>query len=884
MDGTACLGPYEIKGFLTDVGLDDLYLARDTDADAEVLIRVLPVFVDEAAIIERLRERARRISTLDHPGLVSPSRVKKFDGAVLAITKRLDGRALDRFIPPEGLLLRDVFDLTLALVAAVGALHADGHLHGYLHAGRVLVATAREPRLLVIGPEEGEDKPPPRVVAYRSPEVCAGDEVDEQAEVFSLGVLLHQIATGELPFSGETSDELAESIQNDDAAPITDIRKDLPRELAVIVARCLKKNRQLRYASVKDVHADLTELKEKIIEGKVSTRRKPQDEPEPEKERELAAPAAARTISLLGRRVDMLGDWRLPLGGAAALVMAFVFGYALGGSEAAPATSWTVERATSGIGPELFPRLSPDGSRLFFSRAEDGDWGVYSLRMGDPDAVELTPDSPFGDTQPALSADGSRIAFRSERDGGGIFIMGADGSSVRRLVDSGFNPAWAPDGSEIAVGDASVFDTPYLGVPGPLWVINVATGTKRQVSGAAGLQPDFSPNGDRIAYWASRAISGSDIWTIPAAGGEPVAVTNDASTAWNPVWSPAGDYVYFTSDRSGSFDIWRVPIDEGSGEVQGPTEPVTNGAGTRSIHPSFARGTGAMAYVEATTVRQIYRIPFDPSSGTVTGLPEPLPSAPRDAAAPDLSADGELIAFTHGEGDKQQVWVANLDGTGSVRIGHGDARPRNPRFSPDGERVAFLADHDGYVQLWTAAADGGALRRLTELTASKISQPVWSRDGASVGLTIGAEMMPTYTLLFDANQAPEEQVADTLHSSYSDSSFEPHSWSRDGAQMAGSIRNHRGRLSGIAVLAVRSEKYEALTSFGMNPVWLRDGRRLLFQWGSGLYLVDTRAPEPRRVFSSVPDSLGEVFSLSSDDRWIYVSLDRTEADAWLLKH
>ena len=106
-----------------------------------------------------------------------------------------------------------------------------------------------------------------------------------------------------------------------------------------------------------------------------------------------------------------------------------------------------------------------------------------------------------------------------------------------------------------------------------------------------------------------------------------------------------------------------------------------------------------------------------------------------------------------------------------MRIGHGDAHVRNPRFSPNGERVAFLADHDGYLQLWTAAADGGALRRLTELTASKISQPVWSRDGASIGLTIGAEMMPTYTLLFDANQAPEEQVADTLHSSYSDSSL-----------------------------------------------------------------------------------------------------------------
>jgi hypothetical protein len=68
----------------------------------------------------------------------------------------------------------------------------------------------------------------------------------------------------------------------------------------------------------------------------------------------------------------------------------------------------------------------------------------------------------------------------------------------------------------------------------------------------------------------------------------------------------------------------------------------------------------------------------------------------------------------------------------------------------------------------------------------------------------------------------------------------------------------------------------------MHPVWLRDGRRLLFQWGQSLYLLDSRSPEPRPVFSSVPDGLGEVFSLSSDDRWIYVSLDRREADVWLM--
>jgi len=242
-------------------------------------------------------------------------------------------------------------------------------------------------------------------------------------------------------------------------------------------------------------------------------------------------------------------------------------------------------------------------------------------------------------------------------------------------------------------------------------------------------------------------------------------VTDAASTNWSPVWSPAGDYLYFTSDRSGSMDIWRVPIDEGSGEVQGPPEPVTSGGSVRSMHASFARDTGAMAYVEAATRRQIYRIPFDSSSGTATGLPELLPGSPRDAAAPDLSTDGERIAFVLGQDDRGEVYVADADGTGAVQITHGDTRARNPRLSPDGRHVAFLSTREDSLQLWTAAADGGASKRLTALTTQRISQPVWSRDGASIGVTVGGDLMPSYTLLFDADQPPEEQVAGTLHSS-----------------------------------------------------------------------------------------------------------------------
>jgi Tol biopolymer transport system component len=232
-------------------------------------------------------------------------------------------------------------------------------------------------------------------------------------------------------------------------------------------------------------------------------------------------------------------------------------------STATPVATASVEatftQLTTLKGTETFPSLSPDGKWLVYNSAVGSDVGtpasgqnaqIYLQRVGGQTPINLTRDSPDDDWSPTFSSDGERIAFRSERAGGGLFVMGRTGDAVKRITDTGFNPAWSPSGEEIVFGEDGVNFNPQLrGRVSGLSIVNVATGEKRRITAGDAVQPQWSPHGYRIAYWASRGGQ-RDIATIPAAGGEPVFLTDDTALDWNPIWSPDGQYLAVRSPET----------------------------------------------------------------------------------------------------------------------------------------------------------------------------------------------------------------------------------------------------------------------------------------------------------------------------------------------
>jgi TolB protein len=228
--------------------------------------------------------------------------------------------------------------------------------------------------------------------------------------------------------------------------------------------------------------------------------------------------------------------------------------------------------------------------------------------------------------------------------------------------------------------------------------VNVVTSEKRLVTGKIenAKQPHWSPHGDRVAYWQ---IQGGqrDVLTVAASGGDPVSVTNDPYVDWNPVWSPDGHYLYFSSDRGGSMNLWRVRIDEQSGKTLAALEPVTTPSPSSGF-VSFSRDGRQLAYVQLARNWNVYKVGFDPSREAIVGQPVPVTQGSKELAFPDVSPDGQWIAFTS-RLKPEDVFTVKTDGTGLRQLTDDIFQDRTPRWSPDGKRIAFMSNRTGNWQV-----------------------------------------------------------------------------------------------------------------------------------------------------------------------------------------
>jgi Tol biopolymer transport system component/predicted Ser/Thr protein kinase len=894
MIGTT-LQHYRIVGRLGKGGMGEVYAAEDTKLQRRVALKVLPPeMATDPERLQRFQREARAIAALNHPNVVTIYSVEEADGVQFLTMELVEGKTLGDLIPAGGLPLEELLRLAVPLVDAVAAAHQHGIVHRDLKPANVMLAT--DGRLKVL--DFGLAKLKPEVattdttclamhsltsphtivgtVAYMSPEQAEGRTVDHRSDIFSLGVVLYEMACGRRPFGGDSAFSLISSIIKDTPARLLDVKRSVPPSLDRIVTKALAKDPAQRYQAALDLRNDLQEVQQQTAAGRVVSNL-------------VRVIVRSRWTGRLALAAALLA---LASGGAWYLLAGR--GPAAGRTAPAAAPRFVTTRLTAHPGAEQFPSLLPDGKWVLYSGQETGNRDIYLLSTSGQNPINLTKDSPADDDEPAASPDGERIAFRSSRDGGGIFVMGRTGEGVRRVTPTGvsaaYNPTWSPDGTEIAYATEDVQLTPLNWErASEIWVVNVSTGAQRKLGVVDAVQASWSPHGHRIAFVSRREQTSAtdkggtvgrvmDIYTVPARGGEPVPATNDQATDWSPVWSPDGQHLYFVSNRGGSMNLWRVPLDEASGRRLGEPEPITTPAPVLA-HPTVSADGRRIAYAAVSETMNIERLTLDPAAPSVKGESTQVTFGPRMWVNPDPTPDGEWIAMylRDPEGD---VYVVRPDGTGLRQLTSDPAIDRVPRWSPDKTWVAFFSNRAGPLQVWKIrAADGSDLQQVTEIGGI----PVWSPDGsklATATVLMAADMGP---VVVDPNRPWREQTPETLP--MPDKAlrpFIPNAWSPDGARLAGQIGfSDRGGI-GVVLYTFASRSYERLTDFGEWPVWFGDSRRLLFVFkGREFWVLDTRTKQTKKIYWTTRDVLGTP-RMTRDGRRVFFSRRMTEADIYLL--
>src|SRR6266404_8170392 len=272
------LGPYKILASIGAGGMGEVYRAQDAKLGRDVALKVLPAeMAHDPERLARFHREAKALAQLDHPNIVTIHSVEECNGVHFLTMQLVEGRSLDRVIPASGLPLEQIVEIARALGDALAVAHDKGIVHRDLKPGNVMVTNEGHVKVLDFGLAKdvraanggdltltSDSQTQIGIVmgtpAYMSPEQAAGRLLDHRTDIFSLGVVLHEMATGRRPFDGTSSAELVSAILRDTPPSVTDSRPELPGDLARIIRRCLEKDPRHRLQTARDVSNEFRDL------------------------------------------------------------------------------------------------------------------------------------------------------------------------------------------------------------------------------------------------------------------------------------------------------------------------------------------------------------------------------------------------------------------------------------------------------------------------------------------------------------------------------------------------------------------------------------------------------------------------------------------------